>query len=68
MNLLRLREIFHRVSSEPAEERARLLDESCAGDAALRAEVEALLAASERAGAFLADPTLNLQPDADGPV
>jgi serine/threonine protein kinase/tetratricopeptide (TPR) repeat protein len=37
----------------PGPERAAYLDVACGGDAALRAEVEALLAVSARAGGFL---------------
>src|SRR3954454_14202740 len=40
----------------PAAERREFLDRACAGDAALRAEVEALLEASDRAGSFLVSP------------
>jgi WD40 repeat protein/serine/threonine protein kinase/Tfp pilus assembly protein PilF len=40
----------------PAEERAAYLEKACAGDAALRAEVESLLAALEGAGDFLRQP------------
>ena len=36
-----------------AEDRQQYLDQACAGDTALRAEVDGLLAASERAGNFL---------------
>jgi serine/threonine protein kinase/tetratricopeptide (TPR) repeat protein len=38
------------------EERSALLDQSCAGDPELRAEVEALLAADAKAGGFLGVP------------
>jgi len=44
--------IFHSVRARDAAERGALLDEACAGDTALRAEVNALLAADECAGAF----------------
>src|SRR4051794_14620952 len=40
----------------PAAGRRAFLDRACAGDAALRAEVEALLEASDRAGSFLVSP------------
>ncbi len=50
----------------PAAERREFLEGACAGDAALRAEVEALLEASDRAGSFLdaspASPTLSMAP------
>ena len=36
-------QIFHLVADHPPDERSRLLDESCAGDEALRREVEELL-------------------------
>jgi eukaryotic-like serine/threonine-protein kinase len=54
----RVREVFEGVVALPRDERARAIAESCAGDEALRAEVEALLAAHERAGTFLAAPTV----------
>ncbi len=40
----------------PAEERAAYLDRGCAGNAELRSEVEALLAADQKAGGFLETP------------
>jgi tetratricopeptide (TPR) repeat protein/serine/threonine protein kinase len=43
-----------------ADEQKRYLDEACAGDAALRADVEALLEASARAGIFLESPVATL--------
>jgi serine/threonine protein kinase len=45
-----------------AVERQKYLDEACGGEIALRAEVEALLKASARAGSFL--ESLALDPDA----
>ena len=52
-----------------AGERQKYLDAACAGDAALRAEVEALLEASARAGSFLESPAPapNLVPTVDEP-
>jgi serine/threonine protein kinase/tetratricopeptide (TPR) repeat protein len=44
------------LAIEAAEERAAYLEKACAGDATLRAEVEGLLAALEKAGDFLAHP------------
>src|SRR5438132_996603 len=38
------------------EQRSTYLDEACAGDAALRQRVEALLASHEQAGSFLGKP------------
>jgi serine/threonine protein kinase len=40
-------------------ERAAYLDQACGGDAALQAQVEALLSASARAGSFLEQPVLD---------
>jgi serine/threonine protein kinase/WD40 repeat protein len=45
--------------SSPGE-RQKYLDEACAGDAALHAEVEGLLEAGARAGSFLASPAAGL--------
>jgi serine/threonine protein kinase/tetratricopeptide (TPR) repeat protein len=45
-----------------AAERQAYLDGACAADAALRAEVEALLEASARAGSFLESPASTPQP------
>jgi tetratricopeptide (TPR) repeat protein len=39
----RLEDLFHRAAELPAPERAVFLDSACAGDAALRAEIESLL-------------------------
>jgi WD40 repeat protein len=41
-----------------AEERRAYLEQACAGNPGLRARVEALLAASERAGSFLEEPAV----------
>jgi serine/threonine-protein kinase len=49
----RLARIFEEAVEHPAAERAAFLDEACAGQADLRAEVESLLSAHERAGDFL---------------
>ncbi|MCC7373183.1 MAG: serine/threonine protein kinase [Verrucomicrobiales bacterium] len=50
-----LREIFDGASDlGPGEPRRAFLDQACGGDAALRAEVEALLRSDEGAGGFLA--------------
>jgi tRNA A-37 threonylcarbamoyl transferase component Bud32 len=46
------------LEKQTAAERAACLDEACAGDAALRRRVEALLAAHEAAGRFLEQPIL----------
>ena len=53
----KVRELFEAALELPAEQRAEFIDR-CSGDAALRAAVEALLAAHETAGEVLADPTI----------
>jgi serine/threonine protein kinase/Tfp pilus assembly protein PilF len=63
-----VKELLHRAMQLPPEQRAGFLDETCAGDAALRAEVESLLLAGEdiRSG-FLQSPLLpeGVAPDMD---
>jgi len=44
-------------------ERSAILDESCADDPGLRAEVEAVLAADAQAGTFLVTPAGEYAPD-----
>jgi serine/threonine protein kinase len=51
--------LFHEALGKASpQERAAFLDEACAGQPELRAEVEALLAASEQTGSFLAKPAV----------
>jgi serine/threonine-protein kinase len=45
-------EVFHAALAKDTAARGALLDDACAGDAALRAEVNALLSAHEGAGGF----------------
>src|SRR5262245_16740518 len=52
------REILHEALEYPSDRRAAFLTKSCSGNDALRSEVEALLAAYEKAGSFLEDPLL----------
>ena len=52
----RIRETLHAAAGKDAAARAQYLDESCAGDAELRQEVERLLVALDRSGSFL-EPT-----------
>jgi eukaryotic-like serine/threonine-protein kinase len=52
----------------PAGERREYLEGVCAGDAVLRAEVEALLEASAQAGGFLDSPAPQLVASADEPA
>ena len=51
----RLRAVYDAIADAPPADRNRLLDELCGEDAALRAEVEAMLAADETPHAWLDD-------------
>src|SRR5688572_21975681 len=51
-------ELYHAAQELRAEERAAFLERECAGDAALRREVESLIASHEEAGDFIAEPAL----------
>jgi serine/threonine protein kinase len=53
-------DLYHRVAALPHGQRSSWLDEAAAGDPELRAEVESLLAADEKAGAFLETPALDI--------
>lgn len=53
---LLVEEIFSNALDNPPADRAKFLDRACGGDAALRAEVEGLLAANDTAGAFMDAP------------
>src|SRR5208282_4624682 len=62
MNAERLQEIervFHAALERPASQRAAFLQEACAGDRALREEVESLLA-HEDAGSFIESPAIQV--------
>jgi non-specific serine/threonine protein kinase/serine/threonine-protein kinase len=52
----RVKDVFQAALDAPPEGRAGLLDRLCSGDAALRREVDSLLAAEASAGEFLAGP------------
>jgi serine/threonine protein kinase len=52
--------IFLAAVEIPSDERAAYLDQATAGDAALRARVEALLAAHENPGSFLESPAIDI--------
>jgi serine/threonine protein kinase/Tfp pilus assembly protein PilF len=54
----RANDLFLRALELPAGERPPYLEAACAGDAALRAEVESLLDANARAGRFLESPAV----------
>jgi Flp pilus assembly protein TadD len=61
----RIETILDQVLDLPSEEQGALLDEACAGDPDLRAEVEALLAADEGAEGFLGMPAADLLAEDD---
>jgi len=52
--------LYHAALELEAEHRAAFLDEACAGDAALRQKVEALLAAGEPTDDFIERPALEV--------
>lgn len=49
----KIKDIFEAALEREGSVRAAFLDEACAGDAALRAEVEELITSHERAGSFM---------------
>jgi len=55
-----VKEIFQAAIELPAGERAAYLASACAGDPALLAEVESLIAAHQQTGSFLDTPAVNL--------
>ena len=54
----RLKEVFAAARALPAPDRQAFLSAACAGNEALRQEVESLLAADERAKSFLESPAV----------
>ncbi len=54
----RVEELFHAASQLGAAERDAFLARECAGDTALRREVESLLAALDRSGDFIETPAI----------
>jgi serine/threonine protein kinase/tetratricopeptide (TPR) repeat protein len=55
----RLQDLFHRALPLDAEERERLIREECQADPELRAELERLLGANDRAGGFIRAPAIS---------
>ena len=68
MSTPRIEDILAEALRWPAEERAARLDEACADDARLRAEVESLLEAHDEVGEFLSDPDVAAAPESAGAV
>src|SRR5262245_22562478 len=62
MNGTREEVLFTLALEQPADRRGAFLDAVCAGDAALRRRVEALLAAHQDPDPRLAEPAANLLP------
>ena len=60
----RIDAIFQAALERDPADRAAFLDEACAGDQALRAKVEALLASDEQAQSFIESPALEMVPRA----
>src|SRR5262245_28299742 len=56
--------VFLEACELPADQRERFVDDRCGADAALRTAVNALLDAHDRAGDFLAGPTVAPSVDA----
>jgi eukaryotic-like serine/threonine-protein kinase len=57
----RTQQLYHAALERDAQERAAWLEHACADDAALRREVESLLAASAEVGDFLLSPALRVE-------
>ncbi len=58
--LKRVEEVYHSALERPQGERTVYLQEICAGDEALRREVESLLAQHEEGGSFIERPALEV--------
>ena len=56
----RFKELFHAALERAPGERAAFLDEECAGDAHLRAEVESLIQSHEQDGEFMDAPAARM--------
>src|SRR5262249_29208188 len=68
-NLASIEAIFNGALAPPsAEARAAYLDRVCAADPELRRQVESLIAAHDRAGRFLASPTVSYESGSPEPV
>jgi serine/threonine protein kinase/tetratricopeptide (TPR) repeat protein len=66
----RLQELFHRALALDADERQRLIRDECQGNPELRAELERLLGANDRAGGFIRAPAISFpgEPEPDLPA
>ncbi len=59
----RVKQVFHEALEQPGAQRGDFVAATCGEDRDLLTQVEALLAASDEAGEFLASPTMD---DANG--
>src|SRR5262245_56372918 len=57
----KLDRLFHTALDCTPDQRSAFLDQACAGDLALRRQVDALLLASSKAGSFIDAPALELE-------
>src|SRR5262245_34234368 len=65
----KLRELFNQVLEfSTFQDQAAFLDRACQGDAALRAQLDALLSAYREAGGFLQEPSSSSDPTIDAPA
>jgi eukaryotic-like serine/threonine-protein kinase len=55
--------VFQAALERNSAERGAFLDEACAGDTALRKEVEALLASYEQSAGFIESPAIEIAPE-----
>jgi len=62
----RIKDVYAEAVERPAEQRGAFLDSACGHDAALRAEVDSLLAADADAGEFLRGSASAFTPDDSG--
>ena len=62
----RIESLCHAALARPSVERQAFLDETCGDDAALRAEVESLLAGAESSPWFLERPAVDIAPKPPG--
>ncbi|MCE5310964.1 MAG: hypothetical protein LLG20_25255 [Acidobacteriales bacterium] len=56
----RIERIYQEAAARPAAERALFLDQACAGDSELRAEVERMLSCGSESGGFLESPAVEV--------
>ena len=57
-NWQQVRDLFDAALARPAEDRAKFLERACAGDEALRREVESLLESDKAAESFMEAPAV----------